>query len=127
MPKLAVVIGALLVAVGLIGWWISGGPSSSPTALIPAAIGVVLVVAGLVARRGGAVHRHAMHAAAAVALVGALGSAYQLAARPTEGSEDAGVAMVAGLLNLLLCLAFVLLAVRSFVAARRERTTAARG
>lgn len=127
MPKLAVVIGALLIAVGVIGWWVSGGPSSSPTALIPAAIGVVLVVTGLVARRGGAARRHAMHAAAAVALIGALGSVYQLAARPTQGSEDSEVAMVAGLLNLVLCMAFVLLAVRSFVAARRERTTAARG
>ena len=124
MPKFAVSIGALLVAVGVVAWLVSGGPGASLTALIPAAIGALLVVAGVVGLRGGDARRHAMHAAAAVALLGALGSLWQLVARPAQGSEHAAVATIAGLLNLLLCTAFVAVAVRSFLGARRARTSA---
>ncbi|SDQ54025.1 hypothetical protein [Quadrisphaera sp. DSM 44207] len=121
MPKTAALIGAALVAVGL--WaYLSSMPGASPTALIPAVIGAVLVVCGVVGRREGtAAHRHAMHAAAGVALLGFLGSVGQLAASPAAGSENAGTARVAGLLNLLLCAAFVALAVRAFTSVRRER------
>jgi FtsH-binding integral membrane protein len=124
VPRVAVVIGLLLVAVGVIAWLASGGPSASPTALIPAVIGVIVLVAGLLAGRGGEARKHAMHAAAAVALLGALGSIGQLVASPSAGSDNAEVATVAGVLNLLLCTAFVVLAVRSFVAARRAGTGA---
>jgi hypothetical protein len=91
------------------------------TALIPAVLGLVLVVAGLVSLRGGEVRRHAMHAAALVALIGVLGSAYQLVARPSAGSEHADIAHTAGLLNLALCGVFLVLAIWSFVQARRAR------
>ncbi len=124
MAKAALVIGAALVAVG--AWaYLSTMPGASPTALIPAVIGAVLVVCGLLARGRGAAAKHSMHAAAAVALLGALGSVGQLVASPAAGSPDAGTARVAGLLNLVLCAAFVVLAVRSFVAVRRERRAAA--
>ena len=120
MPKLALAFGAALIAVGV--WaYTASGPGASPTALIPAAIGLGVAVAGLVGLRGGTARRHAMHAAAAIALVGALGSVGQLVASPAAGSDDAGIARTAGLLNLVLCAAFVALAVRSFVAARRAR------
>ena len=120
MPKLALVVGAALIAVGV--WaYTASGPGASPTALIPAAIGLLVAVAGAVGLRGGTVRKHAMHAAAAVALLGALGSVGQLVASPAAGSDDAGIARTAGLLNLGLCLAFVVLAVRSFMAARRAR------
>jgi Co/Zn/Cd efflux system component len=120
VPKLALAFGAALIAVGV--WaYTASGPGASPTALIPAAIGLLIAIAGLVGLQGGATRKHAMHAAAAVALVGALGSVGQLVASPAAGSEDADIAGTAGLLNLVLCLAFVALAVRSFVAARRAR------
>jgi len=120
MHTAAIGIGTALVAVG-VGAYAATMPGASPTALIPAVIGAVLVVCGLVARREGPARRHAMHAAAAVALLGALGSVGQLVARPAAGSDGAGVAQVAGWLNLLLCAAFVVLAVRFFVTARRGR------
>ena len=120
MSRVAVLIGSALVALGL--WaYASSMPGASPTALIPAAIGVALVGCGLLARREGPARRHAMHAAAAVALLGALGSVGQLVARPASGSDDAGTATAAGILNLVLCAAFVAFAVRSFIAARAQR------
>ena len=79
------------------------------------------MVAGVLALRGRDARRHAMHAAAAVALTGVLGSLGQLIASPAAGSDHADIARAAGLLNLVLCGAFLVLAVRSFVQARRPR------
>ncbi|MGH4012361.1 MAG: hypothetical protein ACRDSL_00160 [Pseudonocardiaceae bacterium] len=120
MSKIALAVGVVLIVVG--GWaYTASGPGASLTALIPAALGVGLAVAGLVGLRGGPAHRHAMHAAAAVALIGVLGSAGQLIASPSAGSEHADIAQAAGLLNLALCGGFLALAVWSFVQARRAR------
>jgi hypothetical protein len=120
VPKIALLVGIVLIAVG--GWaFTASGPGARPTALIPAFLGLVLVIAGLAALRGGLVRRHAMHAAAAVALIGVLGSGYQLIAKPSAGSEHADIAHTAGLLNLALCGVFLILAIWSFVQARRAR------
>ncbi len=120
MPKLALAVGAVLIVVGI--WaYSASNPGASPTALIPALLGLLLVAAGAVGLRGGDARRHAMHAAAAVALLGVLGSLGQLIARPAAGSEHADIARTAGILNLLLCGIFLALAVRSFIEARRAR------
>ena len=120
MPKIAIAIGIVLIVVG--GWaYLASGPGASPTALIPAVLGVALAVAGLIGLRGGQARRHAMHGAAAVALIGVLGSVGQLIASPAANSEHAGIARTAGLLNLALCGVFLVLAIWSFVQARRAR------
>jgi hypothetical protein len=120
VPKIALAVGIVLIVVG--GWaYLASGPGASPTALIPALLGLGLAVAGLVGLRGGQARRHAMHAAAVVALIGVLGSSYQLIARPSAGSEHADIAQTAGLLNLALCGGFLVLAIWSFVQARRAR------
>lgn len=120
MPKLAVAVGIVLIVVG--GWaYLASGPGASLTALIPAVLGAGLTVAGLIGLRGGHARRHAMHGAAAVALIGVLGSVGQLIASPAASSEHAGIAQTAGLINLGLCGGFLVLAVWSFVQARRAR------
>ncbi len=120
MPRIALAVGAVLIIVGI--WaFTSSQPGASPTALIPAVLGVLIGGAGLAALRGGDVRRHAMHAAAAVALIGVLGSLGQFIAQPAAGSEHADVARTAGFLNLLLCGFFLVLAIRSFINARRAR------
>lgn len=120
MPKIALAVGALLVVIGV--WaFTASGPDASPTALIPAALGLLIGAAGAVGLRGGDARRHSMHVAAAVALLGVLGSLGQLIASPSAGSEDSDIALTAGLLNLVLCAVFLALAVRSFVQARRAR------
>ena len=119
LPKIALVVGILLIVLG--GWAYIASPGASPTALIPAVLGVLLAVAGLVGLHGGGARRHAMHTAAAVALFGVLGSAYQLIAKPSAGSEHADIAQTAGVLNLALCGVFLVLAIWSYVQARRSR------
>lgn len=121
MPKIALAIGGALIVVGVGAYVASGGPGASVTALIPALLGLLLVGAGAMGLRGGDARRHAMHFGAAVALLGVLGSAGQLITSPSAGSENAGVAQTAGILNLVLCAVFLGLAVQSFIAARRSR------
>lgn len=72
MPRLASGFGISLLALGF-GAYIASDRSSL-TALIPAAFGLALLLLGLLAKRPAAT-KHAMHAAAAIALLGFLGSA----------------------------------------------------
>ena len=121
MPQTAVVFGVLLCLVG-VGFY-AGTGGASLTALIPAFIGLPLVVAGALARRE-AWRRHAMHAAALLGTLGGLGSLRGAVKLPAllAGTEVARPAAVAAqAITALLCLVFVALCVRSFVNARRER------
>ena len=61
--------GGLLVATGVIAYVATG--AASFTALIPAAVGVLLLIAALIGRRSEKARKHAMHAGLAIALLGA--------------------------------------------------------
>jgi iron(III) transport system permease protein len=69
MPSTTRVTGLLLIVIGVASYTLTG--RTSITALIPAFIGAVLVICALIARKESA-RKHAMHAAVAVALLGAL-------------------------------------------------------
>ena len=71
MIALSLTVGVLLVAVGIGGYVLSH--MVSPTALIPAAFGVVILMLGLYGRAE-VRRRTAMHLAMGIALVGILGS-----------------------------------------------------
>jgi len=116
VPSLALLFGSLLVLTGVGGF----AAFRSPTALIPVVFGVLLGACGLVARKEN-LRRHAMHAAAAVALVGFLPSAPGLLGIPDllAGEAARPAAVVLRSVMALLCLGFLVVAVRSFVAARR--------
>lgn len=119
VTTVALVTGALLVLTGIGGY----AAFQSPTALIPVVFGVLLAACGLVARREH-LRRHAMHAAAAVALLGFLPSVPGLLGIPDllAGEAARPAAVVLRSLMAILCLGFLVVAVRSFVAARRART-----
>jgi hypothetical protein len=120
VPAIATAVGAALIAVGIWGY-ASGGDDPSPTALIPAALGLALVICGLLSRLRPGARKHAMHAAAAVGLIGILGVIQQLIMKPAAGTEHADVARTSGVLTLILCVILVGFAVRSFIAARAAR------
>lgn len=113
MPALTSLIGALLTATGLVAYFVSD--AASWTALIPSIIGVLLLLAGFVARNEAA-RPHAMHAALLIALLGALGSL-----RPIFTS-DSTVAVTASAVMLVLLVFFIAAGVRSFIAARKARS-----
>jgi hypothetical protein len=123
MPTLALLVGVALVAIGL-GAFVGTG-AHAPTALIPAVLGLLIAISGLVARNP-RLRMHAMHAAVLVALVGVLGCAPGLLHLPAllGGTDERPVATVARVVTLLVCLGFVVSAVRSFIEARRARAGA---
>jgi uncharacterized membrane protein len=123
MPYVAMALGSLLLLIG-VGFYVGTG-ATSVTALIPAFLGIPIEVAGVAALREGW-RKHAMHAAALLAVLGFLGSARGLLSLPAllSGGEVARpAAVVAQSLTAVLCLAFVGLAVRSFVRARSADRT----
>lgn len=71
MPSITIALGVALIVVGLAGYFLTGAVSL--TALIPAAVGLVIALAGGIARDERK-RKHAMHAAVLVALLGFLGS-----------------------------------------------------
>jgi uncharacterized membrane protein YjjP (DUF1212 family) len=120
MPNLAKAIGILLTLLGLLAYLLSSG--ASWTALIPACIGIPLFLLGVFARNEKA-RKHLMHAAVILTLVGFLGSVPGLLSLPAllggEALERPG-AVAAQSVMALLCLVFIVFAVRSFIQARRN-------
>jgi hypothetical protein len=108
-------IAAALIAVGVAGYVITDRQSA--TALIPAALGLLLVVFGWLARTD-AYRKHAMHAVAVVALLGLLGTFRGLIR--LLGGTTTPAAISQGLTALLTGV-LLALCVRSFLDARRRR------
>lgn len=114
--------GVVLIVIGLVGYLASG--AASVTALIPAALGVVVLGLGMAAAREG-LHRHMIHAALVVALLGLVASlprALNAGAVMTGGDVERPIAALASLAVVVVCAVYVGLGVRSFVTARRTRT-----
>lgn len=68
MPLLAIITGFLLTAIGVAGYFATG--AESPTALIPCAFGIILLLSGAVAKFLPSARKHAMHVAALISLLG---------------------------------------------------------
>ena len=143
MKETALVFGVLLTALGLYGYF--GAPQDKPvaeattpsqsaaelkiaktsrskTALIPAIFGLPLLICGTLAYSQG-LRKHAMHAAAGIALLGAaLAGGRGLTKVTALFSDDPDVnrrAIWIVLIMALLCALYVVLSARSFIAARR--------
>ncbi len=117
MPSTTIALGVALIIVGLAGYFLTGAVSL--TALIPAAFGLVIALAGLIARDERK-RKHAMHAAVVVALLGFLGSIRGLLqiGDVFDGTAARPAAIVAQTIMAVLTLGYIVMAVRSFVKAR---------
>lgn len=118
MPNTSIIFGVLLILIGVIGY-VNGmmNEHASPTALIPAIFGIVIAILGLVARANEGLRKHLMHAAVVIALLGFVLTAGRLVSKFDELTMSPAV--VSQLAMAAVCLVFVVLAVRSFAAARR--------
>ena len=121
MPTTAIFCGLILILLGIVGY-ISGAMSdrTSITALIPAFFGIVLAALGLAALAKENLRKHLMHAAVVVALLGFFATAGRLLSRVSE--LTASPAVISQAVMAVVCLIFVVLAIKSFAAARRART-----
>ncbi len=121
MANTTIVVGVLLILLGLGGYFGTG--TTSPTALIPAAFGIVLAICGAIARNPEK-RKMAMHIAVVFGLLGFLGSVRGLTKLGTliSGGEVARpAAVIAQSIMAVITLLFTVLCVRSFIAARRAR------
>ncbi len=118
MPSISVVFGILLNIVGLVGFFGTG--AAHPTALIPCALGILLIICGLLARNE-KIRIHVMHVAVLVGLLGfgATVSSYGLifaVLKQTAGEKTNS--SIAKMATALLCGLFVARCIQSFVEAR---------
>jgi len=123
MAKLTILFGALLIILGLVGFLATG--HTHPTALIPAGFGLLLAIFGLLADTPDTKRRMLfMHIAVTLGLLGFLATVmgliqwFQLMSGKYFAFPSAVQSKAA---MCLLCLIFVILCVRSFIAARRAR------
>ena len=117
MSSTTILFGVLLTALGVAGYFLTG--AVSPTALIPTWFGLPLVALGYVSRSE-AMRKHAMHAAATIALVGCGGALFSLMRGPAGASTAMATFSQAAMV--LLTAVFVGLCVKSFIDARRARS-----
>lgn len=116
-------VGVALMCLGVGGYMLTHGVSW--TALIPAAFGVMLLLLGAWGRDERR-RKTAMHVAVAVGLLGLAGSARGLMSLPTllsGGNVERPAAVYSQSMMALVLSAYLVLAIRSFVRARRGRAT----
>ncbi len=127
MAKLTMVVALILIVLGVAVFVAMG--SHAPTALIPAYFGVLLGILGLLANTPDSKRRMLfMHIAVTVGLIGFIFPGWrgigdlitqmhgQIVLHPAAMKEELAMAAI--------CLVYVLLCVRSFIAARRNRLSA---
>lgn len=142
MPKQAMLFGVLLVLLAFVSFGLAsagvGTPVTaaegakkgpSPTLFIPAVFGGLLLLCGALAMKDH-LRKHAMHAAAMIALIGGVVAGGRgLSALLKAPDPEKPVNMLASISvwsMSILCLVFVGLCVQSFMAAARARRAAAK-
>jgi hypothetical protein len=122
MAKIAIAFGILIILIAPVSMVAAG--HYTPTALIPAAFGVLLIVCG-VAATNPKLRMHAMHGAALVGLLGTLGGLGMSVPKLVRSEPLARpIATYSQLALGILAAIFVVLAVKSFIDARRSRRAA---
>ncbi|KUH95186.1 hypothetical protein AU190_20210 [Mycolicibacterium acapulense] len=113
--------GGLLVATGVIAYFASG--AVSVTALIPAFVGILLLIAALIGRRSDQARKIAMHAALVIALLAALGALRNVfgLGEVFAGTAERPAAVITSTIMFVLLLVYLIAGVRSFVKARAAR------
>ena len=123
MAKVTLIFAVLLVVLGLAGYLGTG--SQYPTALIPTWFGLALGVFGFLAMSPSESRRKLfMHINVTIALLGFLGSAGRAVVAylhaKSAGLEPNEIALGSQIAMAGLLLVYVILCVRSFIAARRS-------
>lgn len=122
MPRITIGLGIILIAIGVIAYVATA--FASWTALIPAILGAVLLISGLIGLRN---QKVGIHIALAVAVLGILGTAMnvlQLGAL-IAGEAERPAAVITSTITFVLLIVYVVLGIRSFIAARRWKSAEA--
>ena len=122
MAPITLLFAVTYILLGVGGFVLTG--SVHKTALIPCAFGVLFVLFGLLAFKEN-LRKHVMHTAVLIALLAFLGTARSLSHLPElfNGTAEKPAAIITQSLNAGLSLLYIILAVRSFIQARRARSS----
>jgi hypothetical protein len=122
MIKVTFAYGALLILLGLIGFFATG--AVSVTALIPAFFGVLVLGLAAVGKNANrrAMAMHVMAALALLAFFGTLAGVFKTVSLIGGGEVARPSAAISQAIMSLLSLAYLVPSVMSFITARRERT-----
>lgn len=120
--RTTVTVAVLLIVVGIASYFASG--ANSPTALIPAAIGLVIGILWAISRARPSIARHTMHGVAVFALLGALGSLGRVIPA-FFGEISLPIAFAAQVATTVLCVWLIVAAVRHFRTMRKAKEQAA--
>ena len=124
MATTTIGFGVVLVVLGVGGYFVTD--RVSPTALIPAAFGLLLIIFGALARDEKR-RKLAMHIAVTVGLLGFLGTVSGLVDLPTlisGGTVARPGAVISKSIMAVLMAVYVGMCVKSFIDARRRRAAA---
>lgn len=126
MRNLCFICSVILIAiggVGYFGWESIGAAKQSVTAAIPAFVGILMLIGGILAIKNTML---GMHIAVLFSLLGTLAGLGRLIPGTITGNLDWATPapkLIAGMT--VVCLFFTVAAVRSFIAARKAREAAA--
>lgn len=121
MPKITIGLGIVLIVLGVIAWFATA--MASVTALIPAFLGLVIAICGVIGIRRPKI---GIHIALVVALLGVIGTfmnVLQLGAL-FAGTAERPAAVIVSTITFVLLIIYIILGIRSFIAARRNPTAA---
>ncbi|HET7415510.1 MAG TPA: hypothetical protein VFI97_07425 [Arthrobacter sp.] len=116
MPRITIGLGFILIALGVISYIATA--FASWTALIPAILGAVILASGLIALKN---QKIGVHIGLVVALLGVLGTAMNVVQLGSlfAGTAERPAAVVVSTITFVLLLIYIVLGIRSFIAARR--------
>ncbi|MEJ5262981.1 MAG: hypothetical protein WHT45_09900 [Ignavibacterium sp.] len=121
MPKFSIILGIIFIVMGLYGYF--GISSESITALIPTFFGIPLLILGWLGLNEKYL-KHTMHGAAVLTLLGFVGTVGGLIKffKMLGGAEmERPAAVTVQAIMAVLCLLFLIFAVKSFIDARRNK------
>ena len=120
LPVTTIVYGSLLIVLGVTGYFMSG--MVSVTALIPAFLGIIILVSGVLAQKESR-RKLFMHIALVFGLLGFLGTVGALPSLISMiGGEEVTRpgAVIGKSVTAILSLVFLIIGVKSFIDARRK-------
>lgn len=116
MPRLTIGLGAVLIVIGAISYIATS--FASWTALIPAILGALILISGLIALKNQMV---GVHIGLLLAVIGAAGTLMNVMQLPDlfAGTAERPAAVIASSITFVLLVIYVVMGVRSFISARR--------
>ncbi|MGO1543339.1 MAG: hypothetical protein ACTHXA_03265 [Gulosibacter sp.] len=116
MPRITIGLGIVLIVVGAVAYFATG--MTSWTALIPAILGALILISGLIGLKSPKIGIHIALVLALLGLIGTGMNVMQIGAL-LAGEAERPMAVITSLITFVLLIVYIVLGVRSFINARR--------